>query len=171
MRLAADANVLLSAVLDGRAKAILLHPDVEEVVTAESVFHEVQEYASSLARKKRLSLDIVLLAVATLPLRVVAHEEYATAVPEAKKRIGKRDPDDTELLALAIQFEIPVWSNDNDFEDTGVECTRRHSYSRFWKSSNNHAPTPPPPNRATGGPAIPPRHCVSRIRDTYSRPH
>ena len=25
-----------------------------------------------------------------------------------------------ELLALAIQFELPVWSNDSDFENTGV---------------------------------------------------
>jgi predicted nucleic acid-binding protein len=26
-----------------------------------------------------------------------------------------------ELLALALHFEIPLWTNDNDFEDCGVE--------------------------------------------------
>jgi predicted nucleic acid-binding protein len=39
---------------------------------------------------------------------------------EARKRIGRRDPDDVELLALAIQLNVPLWSNDNDFENTGV---------------------------------------------------
>lgn len=39
---------------------------------------------------------------------------------EAWKRIGRRDPDYVELLALAIQLKLPVWSNDNDFENTGV---------------------------------------------------
>ena len=52
---------------------------------------------------------------------MVAREDYAAAVPKAEKRIGERDPDDIDLLALAIQLKIPVWSNDNDFEGTGVE--------------------------------------------------
>jgi predicted nucleic acid-binding protein len=26
-----------------------------------------------------------------------------------------------DLLALALQLDIPVWSNDSDFEGTGVE--------------------------------------------------
>jgi len=121
VRLAADANVLLSAVLGGRAKAVLQHRDVEEVVTAEVTFEEVQEYAAQLARKKRLALDLVLMAVAALPVRVVAREGYAAALPEAEKRIGKRDPEDADILALALHLGVPVWSNDNDFEGAGVE--------------------------------------------------
>jgi|CXWL01.1.fsa_nt_gi hypothetical protein len=37
----------------------------------------------------------------------------------ARRRIGKRDPDDVDVLALHLNFA--VWSNDNDFEDAGVE--------------------------------------------------
>ena len=40
MKLAADADVLLSAVLGGRAKRILRRPKVEEAVTAEATFAE-----------------------------------------------------------------------------------------------------------------------------------
>ncbi len=65
MRLVADANVLLSAVLGGRAKAVLEHPAETEVLTSELTLSEVQEYASGLARKKRLPLDVVLMAVVT----------------------------------------------------------------------------------------------------------
>ena len=45
MRLAADANVLLSAVLGGRARAVLEHPNVQEILTTETILAEVQEYA------------------------------------------------------------------------------------------------------------------------------
>ncbi|MFN0168381.1 MAG: PIN domain-containing protein [Bryobacteraceae bacterium] len=121
MRLAADANVLLSAVLGGRANAVLSHPEVEDVFTTEVTFAEVQEYAAQLARKKRLSLELVLLAMAALPVRIVSRDEYAASVRLAEKKIGKRDPDDVEILALAIHLRIPVWSNDNDFEGTRVE--------------------------------------------------
>jgi predicted nucleic acid-binding protein len=121
VRLVADANVLLSAVLGGRARAVLEHAGVTEVFTAEVTFAEVQEYAAGLAAKKRLSLDIVLMAVATLPIKVVEREVYERSIPEARRRIGQRDPDDVEILALALHAGVPVWSNDNDFEDAGIE--------------------------------------------------
>jgi predicted nucleic acid-binding protein len=56
-----------------------------------------------------------------LPIAVVDEAAYAKKLPEAVRRIGRRDPDDAELLALALQFRIPVWSNDRDFEKVGIE--------------------------------------------------
>ena len=61
MRLVADANVLLSTVLGGRASIALTHPGVEEVFTA-AALAEVQEYVAVLARKKRLPLALHLRA-------------------------------------------------------------------------------------------------------------
>ena len=121
MRLVADANVLLSAVIGGRAKAVLEHPSITEILRAEAMLVEVQEYATQLAAKKRLSQDVVMLAVASLPVRVVEREIYEKSIPEAKRRIGRRDPDDVEILALALHVGAPIWSNDNDFEDAGVQ--------------------------------------------------
>lgn len=120
MRLAADANVLLSAVLGGRARLILSSPQIEEILTVASIMTVVEEYAGLLARKKRLAEDLVLLAVAALPVTIVNRERYAATVPEAMTRIGQRDPDDAELQALALTFNLPIWSNDQDFEGTGV---------------------------------------------------
>ncbi len=121
MRLVADANVLLSAVIGGRARAVLDHPSITEVLTAEATHAEVQEYAAQLAVKKRLSQDIVLLAVASLPVELVARGAYEKSIPGAKRRIGHRDPDDVEVLALALHTGLPIWSNDSDFENVGVE--------------------------------------------------
>jgi predicted nucleic acid-binding protein len=121
VRLAADANVLLAAVLGGRARLVLESPQSEEVVTVEQVTAEVQEYAIHLAREKGLAADLVLLAVGALPVKIVARTEYNASISEAGKRIGKRDPDDVELLALAIALGVPVWSNDRDFKGMDVE--------------------------------------------------
>ena len=120
MRVAADANVLLAAILGGRARHILASPKLEEALTTESTLAEVREYAVVLARKKRLPADLLLLAVASLPVTVVSPSTYARSMSEARRRIGNRDPDDIPLLALAISYDIPVWSNDKDFEGTGV---------------------------------------------------
>ena len=85
MKLVADANVLLSAVLGGRAKVVLSHPKIEGIFTTEVTLSEVEEYVILLARKRRLSLDTLLLAVATLPVSVVERETYARAVVQAPK--------------------------------------------------------------------------------------
>ncbi len=96
-------------------------PRISEILTAAVTLAEVEEYAAELARRKKLPLDVVLMAVATLPVTVVDSSVYEGSRAEARRRIGRRDPDDIDILALAIHFRIPVWSNDNDFSDVGVE--------------------------------------------------
>jgi predicted nucleic acid-binding protein len=76
VRLVADANVLLSAVIGGRAVRALRHNEVEQVLTPTTAYDEVFEYLPSLAKKKRLDLDTLLLACAALPVTVVERSEY-----------------------------------------------------------------------------------------------
>jgi len=122
VKLAADANVLLAAVLGGRARLILGNTEeIEEILAAETTFAEVEEYAAVLARKRRLPADLLLLAVASQPVTIVDREAYANSISEAKRRIGPCDPDDVDILALAIQFHIPIWSDDKNFEDCGIQ--------------------------------------------------
>lgn len=102
MRLAADANVLLSALIGGRARLVLTHPEVTEVLTTANVLDEVREYLPSLVRKRKLDPSSLLLAVATLPVTIVPEAAYRRRMAEARRRIEERDPD-------------PVWSNDDDF--------------------------------------------------------
>lgn len=121
MNLAADANVLLSALIGGRARLVLTHPQVHELFTAEHTFSEVGEYVPILARQKRLPPDVLLLAMAALPVTLVGPAQYAKSIAEATKRIGRRDPEDIDLLALALHLQIPIWSNDRDFERLKVK--------------------------------------------------
>lgn len=71
MRLAADANVLLASLLGGRARLVLNNPQIEELLTPQVTFAEVQEYAPVLARRKRLPEDILLLALSSLPVYLI----------------------------------------------------------------------------------------------------
>lgn len=121
VKLVADANALLSAVIGGRARLVLRHPEIQSVLTTQSTMDEVRQYALVLARKKKLQPDIVLLAVAALPVVVIERTAYARQMSEATRRIGRRDADDVELLALALHLKIPLWSNDRDFEDAAIE--------------------------------------------------
>jgi predicted nucleic acid-binding protein len=121
VKIAAGANVLLSAVIGGRARLVLDHPEIEEVVTTKATFAEVREYAVQLGRNKKLAPDMMLLTVAALPVSIISPEVYEGAMLEAHRLIAKRDPDDVEILALTIHLKIPLWSNDNDFEGCGIE--------------------------------------------------
>ena len=72
MKLAADANVLLASLIGGKAKQILRHPEVTDILTTAGVVGEIAEYVPILARKKRLSLDILLAAAASKSFRLQA---------------------------------------------------------------------------------------------------
>jgi predicted nucleic acid-binding protein len=117
----ATHNVLLSAVIGGRARLVLSHPHVEEVLTTETVFAEVERYAAVLGRKRKIPEETPMLAVASLPVSIGSREVYVRSMARARKRIGWRDPDDVDLLALTLQFKVSPWSNDNDFEGCEVE--------------------------------------------------
>jgi len=54
----------------------------------------------------------------------------------ARKQIADRDPGDVDVLALALRLDVPVWSNDRDFEGTGVErMTTAELLSAFFGPS------------------------------------
>jgi len=133
VRVAADANVLLASVLGGRARLILTHPDIEEVLTSGATMAEVEEYVLLLAEKKRLRPQTVLLALAALPVNVINRTRYSRQLSEARRLMGSRDPDDIDLLALALHFKIPIWSNDRDFENLPIDWFTTEDLLRHLK--------------------------------------
>ena len=61
------------------------------------------------------------MALAAMPLRIYEPAFYHNQRAEAERRIAHRDPHDVDLLALALQLECPIWSNDADFEEAEIE--------------------------------------------------
>lgn len=118
--IAADANVLLSAVLGHAALEVFSQSDVS-VLTTKAVLQEVRDYLPLLARQYDMLPQVLEAQLRLLVVRECEANDYAPKLEAAKGAIAKRDPDDVDLLALALAFDVPVWSNDSDFKDTGVE--------------------------------------------------
>lgn len=119
-KLAADANVILSAVAGKAALRIFLKEDVE-IITTQFNVDEVREYLSVIAEKYEFSEEILESQLKLLPLSVYPLHFYEDFIQKASQKLSGRDEDDIELLALAIKLKLPVWSNDNDFKNLGIE--------------------------------------------------
>ena len=118
---AADSNVLLSAVAGRAARRVFA---VEEliVLTTEHNVDEVMEYLPVFAKRYAVAEDLLLQALVLLPIEVHALHEYSDKLPAAGRLLANRDEDDVALAALALKFQIPIWSNDRDYEHFPLGC-------------------------------------------------
>lgn len=121
-KLAVDANILISAAIQGKAYRILrLLKDKTRFITTEGKVEEARRALAYIALKRGLDLDSLLEVVDALPVERHGESSYRSKWAHAHKRLAKRDPTDVDLLALALTEKCPVWSQDKDFEDGGVD--------------------------------------------------
>lgn len=119
-RLVVDANPIISALLGGAALRAFWNEAVKEWATTQFTVNEVLSYLPRLASKIHVPEEMFRLELELLPLRICKKESYREFVPEAKRRIAARDEKDVDLLALALKLNYPIWTNDQDFEQTGT---------------------------------------------------
>ena len=113
---AADSNVLLSAISGMAALRVCRAPNLAIVTTEENVA-EVLEYLPQFAARYGLPEETLLDTFEVLPIQVYSQHDYSTHLFAARDLMAGRDPDDVPLAALALKLGIPIWSNDRDFED------------------------------------------------------
>lgn len=128
-QIAADANVILSAIV-GKAALRVFTGSTLEIISTRATLDEVRDYLPVMADAYGIAPEFLEGRLKLLAIREYDRTEYETCIPQATRRIGARDPDDIELLALALALGIPVWSNDRDFERTGV---KRFTTARLLK--------------------------------------
>jgi predicted nucleic acid-binding protein len=119
-KLAVDANPILSALIGGKARDVFLSEGIS-LYTTHFNFEEVEKYIPRLSIQRGLPIDDLYLALSMVPVIVCDEEFYKSKSKQAARLIGKRDPDDRHLLALALELQCPLWSNDRDFEGLGVK--------------------------------------------------
>jgi predicted nucleic acid-binding protein len=113
---AADSNVLLSAVIGKAALKIFTYTNLEILTTRFNVL-EVEEYLPFLSSKYDLDIKQLWVQLKMLPIQIIEVGEYKSHLPFAQEHLGQRDMDDIHLAALALIKNIPIWSNDRDFEN------------------------------------------------------
>jgi predicted nucleic acid-binding protein len=113
-RIAVDANILIAALLGGRALRILDRFPAE-FLTTETTIWEARKYLPLVSTKTGRPESELLRDLEELPVHTLPRLRYNHAMPTALSLIGRRDPKDAELLALVLVIPMPVWSNDGDF--------------------------------------------------------
>jgi predicted nucleic acid-binding protein len=120
-RLVVDANAILSALIGGAAGRVFAGSAVGEFATTAFTRAELLPYLSVLSQKAGVNGEELRMALYLLPLTIYEQAFYKRSVAEATRRVGERDPKDVDLLALALRLRAPIWSNDADLADLGME--------------------------------------------------
>ncbi len=118
-KIAADSNVILSAVI-GKAALRVFTENQFEFVTTQFNLEEVEEYLPRLASKYQLEERLLLWQLKMLPLRSFSKHYYEKYFHHATLLLKGRDPDDVHLVALALKEKSAIWSNDRDFENLSI---------------------------------------------------
>ena len=123
-RLVVDANPLISVLLGGAAVRVFVSTRIGEFAVAEHTLEEVRDFLPELARELGEEPDQLRLVLALLPLSPYPRESYEECLEEAERLIAHRDPDDVDVLALALKLGCPLWSNDADFDEAKGKVVR-----------------------------------------------
>ena len=75
-----------------------------------------------MAAKYKLQIELVEMQWKLLPLRIHPLRDYQARLPQAIEDLKHRDPEDAHALALARSLDLPIWSNDRDFQSVKVDC-------------------------------------------------
>jgi predicted nucleic acid-binding protein len=103
------------------ARRIFFETAIQVFAVPEFTIAEIRAYLPRLALKVGVETTALASTLDLLPLRSYAVRAYRQNVAEARRWIGKRDPKDVDVLALALQLGLSLWSNDRDFEEAGIE--------------------------------------------------
>ena len=122
--LVADTNVVLSAVIGGQSSRAFGDPSLPLVYGAAAVRQEILEWLPKLAEKRRLDLGLRLGLLQLLPIKWIDARDYTRFEADARKRMRARDADDWPSVALALALagsrDVTIWTNDRDFEASGL---------------------------------------------------
>lgn len=125
MRLVVDTNIVFAGLLrDGTTRGLLVDPPID-LIAPEAALAEIRRNAEAIVSRSSLSTDGVelMLALLTEGIDVLPRDSFADRVPEARERIGERDPGDVPFLAVALSHPCEgVWTHNlRHFQDAGVE--------------------------------------------------
>ena len=118
-----DANILIRAVLGKKVKELLMKfQDVVTFLTPDVCFDDANKYLPELFEKRNLSPGLALNVLSELKkiIQIVDEEVYEIYFELAKQRIKTRDFYDWPIVATALAFKCPVWTEDRDFFGSGL---------------------------------------------------
>ena len=118
-----DANILVRAVLGERVRGVIAaHAEDVSFFVPDIAYAEAEEHLPKLIVKRGGEPEKALALLRSLCslVVVIGCEVYGDFEPEARERLGARDPQDWPVLASALALGCPIWTEDTDFFGCGV---------------------------------------------------
>jgi predicted nucleic acid-binding protein len=118
-----DANILIRAVLGKRVRAILLkYCATVRFIAPQDMIAEAEEHLPRILSKRGAPAaeGLAVLDAVRRVVQTIDREAYSVVEKVAKQRLARRDPDDWPVLATAIVFDCPIWTEDSDLFGAGV---------------------------------------------------
>ena len=134
-RLVVDANILIRGCLGVRVRTLIAnYADRVDFFVAEANLAEAADYIADLANEKNLDEAVCTEALISLMgvVQLVENRVLEPARDEALARI--RDADDWPALALGLQLECAIWTEDKDFFGTGIATWTTRTVERYLDS-------------------------------------
>ncbi|MFO7992296.1 MAG: PIN domain-containing protein [Thermoplasmata archaeon] len=115
-----DANIIISALIGGSPREILFDHRFK-FLTTEFTINEVKKYIPMISEKTNTDEEYILKTLDLIPLDIKEKDFYDESKEEAFDLIGEIDKKDVEILALALETDNYLWSEDKDFKEAGYK--------------------------------------------------
>jgi predicted nucleic acid-binding protein len=118
-----DANILIRAVLGKRVREVIeTYSSRVRFVAPDSAFAEAREHLPRILSKRKIDSAAALAVLDLLETLIgrVEVEIYGRFEASARRRLLTRDQDDWPVVAAAMAFESPIWTEDSDFFGSGM---------------------------------------------------
>jgi predicted nucleic acid-binding protein len=118
MKIVIDTNILMSALIkDSVTRKIIIDSELDFCYPKISL-NELRKHEKLILNKSKLKKAEYeeLLKNLLDKIIVIPDEFFFDKIEKASKIMKHIDPDDVVFLALAFSYDIPVWSDDNDFK-------------------------------------------------------
>ena len=139
--LAVETTSILSFLIGGKAVQVFDSSVVKSFVTTAFNLQEVRHMIPKLAAEYRLDengLQEALEKLIRTKVRVLASSDYSSGWKQAREVMGEIDEKDTDLLALALSLDCPVWTRDSDFREPSIaRITKAYSTGDLIKILHN----------------------------------
>jgi len=134
-----DANIIIRAVLGKKVREHLLNfSEVVDFFTPDICVEEVQKHLPTIFTKRGISSELPLQVFSNIQnlLQIIDGTLYQEREHEAKKRMKSRDLDDWPVVATALLFNCPIWTEDKDFFGVGIPVWTTDRIHLFFDSLN-----------------------------------
>ena len=130
MELVGDTNIVFSLFKKSSfTNKFLKEQDIKLFAPAQLI-KQLHKYSDDVCSKAKISKQTFLKDISLLPELIEFKEPSSLFKHKASKLISHKS--DVSFLALALELNIPIWSNDDHFkEQSEIPVFKTHELKRF----------------------------------------